>query len=246
MPADNDSPSTPRSGRRADPMAEHKRRARWRLLGAIIIVAAVGAIAPFFLEDQARPLSQDLLIEIPSRNSLFTKIDKLTPAEPSAESSADSKPDGSAQQKSSEPSAPVVSAPAATPPAPAPSPAVKSEPKPESKPESKPPAKAEPSPVAKSEPAPRAEPSPVASADPTKPSKGFLVQVGVYSKIDTAKSVQAKLTLGGHKVSVEPLVRDDGIERYRVRIGPFETREQAIEVRDRAKSQGYEAIVVNP
>lgn len=48
-------------------MAEHKRRARWRLLGALILVAAVAAAAPVLLEDQARPLSQDLLVEMPAR-----------------------------------------------------------------------------------------------------------------------------------------------------------------------------------
>jgi cell division protein FtsN len=31
-----------------------------------------------------------------------------------------------------------------------------------------------------------------------------------------------------------------------VRIGPFETRELANQVRDRAKSQGYDAMVVTP
>ncbi len=60
MPADQDSKGS-------DPMAEHKRRARWRLLGALILVGAVAAAAPILLEDQARPLSQDLLIEMPAR-----------------------------------------------------------------------------------------------------------------------------------------------------------------------------------
>lgn len=59
-------------------MAEHKRRARWRLLGAVIIAASVAALAPVLLEEQARPLSQDLLIEIPSKDSVFAKIESLT------------------------------------------------------------------------------------------------------------------------------------------------------------------------
>lgn len=243
MPADHDSQSSDRSGRRADPMAEHKRRARWRLLGAIITVAAVGAIAPFFLEEQARPLSQDLLIEIPSRSSLFTKIDKLKPAETATESSA------TTDAKREEPASKTATATAsAAPPASSTAPATSSAPVSAAAPAAAPPVAATPTSASTSAPTVKSDPIAETKADASKkPGKGFLVQVGVYSKPETAKSVQAKLTLGGHKVWLEPLVREDGIERYRVRIGPFETREQANEVRDRAKSQGYEAIVVtNP
>jgi len=69
-------------------MAEHKRRARWRLFGAILIAGSVAAITPFLLEEQARPLSQDLLIEIPSKNSKFTKIESLKPQDPAAQEQA--------------------------------------------------------------------------------------------------------------------------------------------------------------
>lgn len=227
-------------------MAEHKRRARWRLLGAIIILAAVASVAPFFLQEQARPLSQDLLIEIPSRNSLFGKIDTLKPAEPTADTSAS--PDAKPVDGAPKADAPKANASVSTPTEPAPA-AAKPEPKPEAKVEPKPEPKPEPKTPPKAEPKPAAKPEAAASATPDgdkKPVTGFMVQVGVYSKAETAKAVQAKLTLGGHQVRVEPLVRDDGVERYRVRIGPFETREQAIEVRDRAKTQGYEAMVVNP
>ena len=75
---------------------------------------------------------------------------------------------------------------------------------------------------------------------------GFLVQVGAYSKLEAANGVKARLASGGHRVSVETIKLDDGSERHRVRIGPFETRELANQVRDRAKSQGYDAMVVTP
>lgn len=203
MSADRETRSHQRDEQASDPMADHKRRARWRLLGALIIVAAVAGLAPLLLEDQARPLSQDLLIEIPSRNSVFSKIESLRPAAPPPEVAAEEKPK-----------------------APDPKPAPKVEPKVEAKAEAKPEAKAEPK----------------KSAAQT----GFLVQVGAYSKLEAANGVKARLASGGHRVSVETIKLDDGSERHRVRIGPFETRELANQVRDRAKSQGYDAMVVTP
>jgi len=203
MSADRESRSHQRDEQASDPMADHKRRARWRLLGAVIIVLAVAGLAPLLLEDQARPLSQDLLIEIPSRNSVFSKIESLRPAAPPPEAAAEEKP------KAPEPKAEA-----------------KTEAKAEAKPESKP--------------EPKAEPKKSAA------QAGFLVQVGAYSKLEAASGVKARLTAGGHRVSIETIKLDDGSERHRVRIGPFETRELANQVRDRAKSQGYDAMVVTP
>jgi DedD protein len=217
MSADRESRSHQRDEQASDPMADHKRRARWRLLGAVIIVAAVAGLAPLLLEDQARPLSQDLLVEIPSRNSVFSKIESLRPASP---------PSAAAVEETLKPPEP------------------KTEPKPEPKPEPKAEAKSESKPEARPEQKAKAEPK----AEPKKSAAaaGFLVQVGAYSKLEAANTVKARLASGGHRVSVETIKLDDGSERHRVRIGPFETRELANQVRDRAKSQGYDAIVVAP
>lgn len=218
MPADSDSGSSQREHQRSDPMAEHKRRARWRLLGALIITGAVAAVAPVFLEDQARPLSQDLLIDIPSKNSAFTKIDSLKPAAPEVATPA--------------PAAATTPATPATPASTAPKAESKSDTKTEQKAETKPTTTAA---------------APAANADKkAAPAKGFLVQVGAYAKLESANAVKAKLTAGGHRVVMETIKAEDGTDRYRVRIGPFETREQALSVRDRAKGQGYDAVVVNP
>ena len=217
MSADRESRPHQRDEQASDPMADHKRRARWRLLGAVIIVAAVAGLAPLLLEDQARPLSQDLLVEIPSRNSVFSKIESLRPASP---------PSAAAVEETLKPPEP------------------KTEPKPEPKPEPKAEAKSESKPEARPEQKAKAEPK----AEPKKSAAaaGFLVQVGAYSKLEAANTVKARLASGGHRVSVETIKLDDGSERHRVRIGPFETRELANQVRDRAKSQGYDAIVVAP
>ena len=243
MPADSDTRSAQRDGSGSDPMADHKRRARRRLIGAIIVAAVVASLAPMLLEEEARPLSQDLLIEIPSRNSIFTKIESLKPpAQESVSSSGDVKPETKPDTKSE--------------PKPEPKPDTKAEPKSDvrsetrgdPKPEAKPEPRAEPKPEVKTEPKaePRAEPK--ADVPPANARKvsGYLVQVGAYARAESANSVKAKLIMGGHRVVVEVIRADDGTDRHRVRIGPFATRDEALQVRDRAKAQGYEALLVTP
>ncbi|MBU6218863.1 MAG: SPOR domain-containing protein [Betaproteobacteria bacterium] len=217
MPADNDYRSSQRDTQGSDPMAEHKRRARWRLFGAILIAGSVAAITPFLLEEQARPLSQDLLIEIPSKNSKFTKIDSLKPQDPAAQESASS----------------VTSATPVTPQGPVA--IAKSETTKEA------PAKDLPAKQTPAKQTPAKEASPTAAK-----TKGFMVQVGAYSKPESAASTKKRMESGGHRVVTETIKAADGSDRHRVRIGPFETREAAEQVRDRAKAQGYDAIVVSP
>ncbi|MFN4883623.1 MAG: SPOR domain-containing protein [Burkholderiales bacterium] len=226
MPADNDYRSSQRDTQGSDPMAEHKRRARWRLFGAILIAGSVAAITPFLLEEQARPLSQDLLIEIPSKNSKFTKIDSLKPQDPAAQESASS----------------VTSATPVTPQGPA-TPATPQGPVAIAKTETTKDAPAKELP-AKQTPAKQ---TPTKEASPTAAkTKGFMVQVGAYSKPESAASTKKRMESGGHRVVTETIKAADGSDRHRVRIGPFETREAAEQVRDRAKAQGYDAIVVSP
>ena len=207
-------------------MAEHKRRARWRLFGAILIAGSVAAITPFLLEEQARPLSQDLLIEIPSKNSKFTKIESLKPQDPAAQEQA-------SPVSSATPVTPQGPATAATPQGPAA--IAKSETTKEA------PAKDLPAKQTPVKQTPAKEASPTAAK-----TKGFMVQVGAYSKPESAASTKKRMESGGHRVVTETIKAADGSDRHRVRIGPFETREAAEQVRDRAKAQGYDAIVVSP
>lgn len=242
MAADTDSRST-RDTQGADPMADHKRRARWRLLGAIIITGAVAAIAPILLEDQARPLSQDLLIEIPSKNSVFSKIDTLKPGASGANTAAaSSEPASSEPAPAPEPAKPAQSAE----PTPAPASDKSAEKKAvEKKTVEKKAAEQKATEKKTEQKAEKKADKKVEKPAPTAQS-GFLVQVGAYAKLESANAVRAKLTAGGHSVQIQTIKLDDGSERHRVRIGPFETRDQAIAVRDRAKSQGYDAVVANP
>ena len=83
-------------------------------------------------------------------------------------------------------------------------------------------------------PPPALEPSaPVATAPPLieKPvnaaaNHGFFVQVGVFSKAENVKSVQAKLAKNGMTAVVES-IKTSGGSRTRVRVGPFDNRAEA-------------------
>ncbi|HKO54971.1 MAG TPA: septal ring lytic transglycosylase RlpA family protein [Thermoanaerobaculia bacterium] len=66
----------------------------------------------------------------------------------------------------------------------------------------------------------------------------FFVQVGAFSVEANAKSLQDRLTRIGQRSFVE---HD---ELYRVRIGPFDTREDAIRARASLEENGISAIIV--
>ena len=215
-------------------------------MGAMILAGAVAAVAPFFLEEQARPLANDLLVELPARPFSFAKSNQETKADQGpvlAESSNDKISVASAPAEGSKNgaagesnTAPVK---ASTPPtAPTtPTTPVKAQTTPPSSATSK---------ALTPAPAPAVTPpaaTPVAA--PTTPAtRQLMVQVGAYATAEAANRVKLRLQAGGNRVVVETTTNAEGVTRYRVRIGPFETREAAIEVRDRAKAQGYDAALV--
>ncbi|HEU4887544.1 MAG TPA: septal ring lytic transglycosylase RlpA family protein [Thermoanaerobaculia bacterium] len=72
----------------------------------------------------------------------------------------------------------------------------------------------------------------------TSALKQFLVQVGAFSVEANAKSLQERLTAIGHRSFIE---RD---ALYRVRIGPFTTRDQAVAARTSLEANGISAMIV--
>jgi len=69
-------------------------------------------------------------------------------------------------------------------------------------------------------------------------AKQFVVQVGAFAVEANAKSLQEKLTSIGQRSFI------DHEELYRVRIGPFVTRDQAVEARAALEAQGLSAMIV--
>lgn len=66
----------------------------------------------------------------------------------------------------------------------------------------------------------------------------FAVQVGAFSVEANAKALQERLTKLGEAASIQKTTL------YLVRIGPFETRDQAVKVRERLEREGISAIIV--
>jgi cell division protein FtsN len=65
-----------------------------------------------------------------------------------------------------------------------------------------------------------------------------MVQVGAFSIEANAKSLQERLTSIGHRAFI------DRETLYRVRIGPFTTREQAVAARASLEANGMSAMIV--
>lgn len=71
-----------------------------------------------------------------------------------------------------------------------------------------------------------------------KPAQ-FVVQVGAFSVETNAKALQERLNAIGHRAFI---ARDD---LFRVRIGPFETRDAAVEARTALEAQGISAMILS-
>lgn len=79
---------------------------------------------------------------------------------------------------------------------------------------------------------------PARPAEPTAPRlfSGFLLQAGVFSSVQRAEELHAKLTLSGVPSTLET----------RVQVGPFRTRKEAEAAQARLKELGVQTILVTP
>ena len=80
---------------------------------------------------------------------------------------------------------------------------------------------------------------------PIKPigERGFFVQVGVFSKVENAKSVQEKLAKN-KLIAVTDRIKTSAGERTRVRLGPFASRNEADNVLSNVKRTGEKNAVI--
>lgn len=199
-----------------------KKRARRRLVGAVALALLAAIVLPMVMDQEPRPLSQDVQIQIPrpdgdnfASRAISPRTDApreiVTPSEPVSPGSST-----------------VV--PASAPPEPA----------------AKPPdSGAHASPSAVSPPA--AEPGLPAGSraeailngqSPGTPQGGFVVQLGAYRDGGSALALRNKLKAEGFNAYTEKVA-----DKTRVRVGPFPSREAADKVGARLKAQGLPVVV---
>ncbi len=208
-----------------------KRRARRRLIGAVALTLLAVIVLPLLLEDEPPPAStlavkmvassapEPREAALPSESEslnapIVADATRLPPPQPEVTEPAHAEP------------APVASAPKPEPSKPAPA-----------KPE--PPVKPAPklAPRAAPKPAPRAAAKPVeAPALQTKPaadSEVYVVQLAALSDASKANALRARAAKAGL-----PAYTDKVGTLTRVRVGPFATREEAVEAAVKLAEKG--------
>jgi DedD protein len=221
-----------------------RRRARHRLIGAVVLVLAGVVGFPLLFDTQPRPVAVDIPIEIPDRN----KVAALPPlpqtpvaagklaAPPSAAPAAPASAVAEAK-----PAAPIITEKAEPAPAPTekvarPEPAAekKAEAKPEPKPESRPEPKV----------AEAAKAKALLEGKSVDAGGRFVVQVGAFAERDKALQAQRKLERAGLKNYTNVAETGSG-KRIRVRAGPFSSRAEAEKAAEKIKGLDMPAAVLS-
>jgi DedD protein len=211
-----------------------RKRAKYRLIGAAVLVL-IGVIGfPLLFDKQPRPIAVDMPIEIPDKN----KVKPLSIPAPAAVEAV--KPDMTAPVLPSVPlpaaavvpktEEKVIAAPVAAAPE-APKVIAKPEPKVATKPAEKLVDKPLPavSPEAKADEGAKAQALLEGKAPEKKvdASEGrFVVQVGAFADVTRAREARSKLEHAGLKTYTQIAETKDG-RRIRVRVGPFADKAEA-------------------
>jgi DedD protein len=226
-------------------------RARRRLIGAAALLLAAVIIVPLVLDPAPRPAADNIPIDIPSEKQPFTPRISLPPVPDPGQTPLAPPPDlgpdadkpaarGDAPAKA-EPKAEVGSK----------SEAPKNEtakpvrPAPETKPapkESAPAKSAEP----KARPATESkavEPKAADSAARAKAGK-LLLQAAALSTDAAAQDLSERLRKAGFAPFTEKVETADGV-RYRVRVGPYTTRDEAQRAQSKLRALGVSATLVS-
>lgn len=212
----------------SDEELQLKKRARRRLVGAIVLVTAVAVVLPMVLDSEPRPSSQSIDIQIPPPDAgvLSAKPAPLKPADVPASAGAVAQAPDTAVKPGVKPE-------------------LKPEPAADTRPETKaaPAAKPEaPAPVAKPETSVKAKDAPKAR-EAAKTSGGFAIQVVALSDAAKAKELQAKIAGAGLKAYTEVVQTAKG-PVTRVRVGPYASREAAEKARAQLQKLQLDGKVV--
>ena len=246
---------------------ELKRRGRRRLIGAIVLALVAAVVVPMLLESEPKPLGEDVSVRIPpvDEGKFVSKLGESRPKAESAKAApapvapppaapAVATPDAAQAAKEAPPAAPTAPAQDA-----APRKSVVDAEKAVLAPASRAaqaPAKAHGNAV-KATAAPKdadaAAARPPAAEAPAKPAdagakaaparEGFAVQLAAFSDDKGANALANKLKRAGYPAFTETVATSQKT-LWRVRVGPYPSREAAAQSRDRLKAEGHPGIVV--
>jgi DedD protein len=236
----------------SDEELQLKKRARRRLVGAIVLVTAVAVVLPMVLDSEPRPVSQNVDIQIPSPDSGTVKPKAIAVAPPQSAESTPIRgmppaPKADAAKAGAPEPEKVAAAPSAEAPArptggasetadvkdtakAAPRESAKAAPKEPVKEASKPASKEQPKTAAKEK-------------DASTGSGVYVIQVAALADAARVKQLQKQMTAVGLKTYTESIATKTG-EITRVRAGPYATREAAETARTQLKKAGLDGQVV--
>nr|WP_217345254.1 SPOR domain-containing protein [Noviherbaspirillum sp. L7-7A]MBV0879499.1 SPOR domain-containing protein [Noviherbaspirillum sp. L7-7A] len=260
-------------GRASDPVLPEKKRARRRLVGAVALVLAAVVGLPMILDSEPKPVTDDIAIDIPSKDKRSQAGAVQTPpvaTAPKLPSNAGLDKDEEVIDPASLPTpseaAPSTAARSEMPQLVKPEPKPRAEPRAETPRPPKPEGKNEAKPERKTELAhakPESKPAPHAAekvdeasrakailegrAEPKpeakKDSGRFVVQVAALATQDKVDELQGKLRSAGIS-SFTQKVSTDGGSRTRIRVGPFSSKEEADRVRAKLSKIGLAGTLV--
>jgi DedD protein len=244
---------------------ELRRRARRRLVGAVVLALGVAVVVPMLLETEQKPLGDGVSVKIPPvDDGKFVNRLNDAAAKDAAKGAESTKPPiiedlakdnvapasrattGERPQKydTRVPDGATTTAPAAA----ANAPAGVEPPPPRAEAPETPAATGarEPASVPKRAEAakPAATPAhpPVSVAKAAPMHEGFAVQLAAFADDKGANSLAGRLKKAGYTAYTEPLKTSKGT-LWRVRVGPYPSREAAVAARDRLKTEGQSGIV---
>jgi DedD protein len=209
-------------------------RARHRLIGASVLVL-LGVIGfPMLFDSQPRPISVDIPIEIPDKNTV-KPLASGRPSTPASQVIVETADGTKTIEHAPLPEAPAVKASA----------------KPESKPIEKPVEKLADKPADKvavrdndgAKAQALLEGKAVELAGSTPSAARFVVQIGAYSDAAKAQEARLKLEKAGLKTYTQVVQPKEG-KRIRVRVGPFESKAAADKVAEKIKKLDLPASIL--
>lgn len=214
----------------SDEEAQLRRRARRRLIGAVVLVTVMVVALPMVLDGESRQSGQDIAINIPALDSGGDFSSRIVPAPAALPKPAPASPDAQAEK--------AMPAQAQAPQAALPAPAKVDELVPAAA------VPAEPAAAAK-------EPAPQPKRKDEKPAAGtsrqesvpYVIQLGAFANQANAKERQSRLAALKVKFYTETVKTASG-DKLRVRAGPYATRQEAERAQAKLKAAGIQDGVV--